>query len=216
MFKNLNYQFKGHHLLVSGKEERYAYMDNENEIGKIHVYVNENSMYIDYFEINEQHRLKGWGNKMVKEIFSHFPQVNKIWGLSEEKIMDNFWAKQKGFHFVGEGHDEYEGYLIFEINKSTFITVLKTTSLDFFEQDQEVISFEGYRLNIHLNDNIHLKQGEANYVNAWCYDHKKGGLRLEKMELLSNSKGLYVKKFGKLQYLDEMKKTSLRRTFINK
>lgn len=117
MLKKEDYQFEGIHLLVDGKEERYTYIDNKNAIGKIHLYISEQSLFIDSFEIFEPYRRKGWGTKIITELFSYFPQINKIWGMSEEETMYNFWYRQKGFRFVREGQDEYEGYFFFELNK---------------------------------------------------------------------------------------------------
>ncbi|PFJ24187.1 N-acetyltransferase [Bacillus thuringiensis] len=117
MLKKVNYQSTGIHLLADGKEERYTYIDNENEIGKVHLYISEQSLFIDLFEVFEPYRRKGLGTKFITELFSYFPQINKIWGTSTEETLDNFWYKQNGFHFTGEGQDEYEGYFFFEIHK---------------------------------------------------------------------------------------------------
>jgi len=99
------------------KEERYSYMHNNNEIGQIHVYLENGRMNIDLFEVNPMFRGKGWGTKMVASIFAEFPAVKQIWAMAEEAVLDGFWRKQDGFRFRGEGHDEQEGYLWFEINQ---------------------------------------------------------------------------------------------------
>ena len=117
MFKQLPYEFEGVHLLAPGKEERYSYLDNGNEIGTIHLYMDNNSLYIDLLEVKEHHQKQGFGTRIVQALFTHFPQIDTVWGLSSESIMEGFWSKQQGFRFVGEGHDEMEGYLIFEITK---------------------------------------------------------------------------------------------------
>lgn len=119
MFINLNHHFNGVHMLVDGKEERYAYVSDEMDIGNIHVIVHEDSLYIDFLEIKEPYRKKGLGTKVIQEMFTYFTNINRLWGLCEEDLLDGFWSKQQGFRFVGEQNDEYEGYFIFELNKMT-------------------------------------------------------------------------------------------------
>lgn len=41
-----------------------------------------------------------------------------MFALTKKKeVFDGFWKKQKGFKYTGEGHDETEGYLYFEITR---------------------------------------------------------------------------------------------------
>lgn len=117
MFKQLPYEPKGIHLFASGKEEKYAYFSNGKEIGNLYVFIDNNSLYIDLLEVKEQYQKQGFGTSIVQALFTHFPQIDIVWGLSSESIMEGFWSKQQGFQFFGEGHDEMEGYLIFEITK---------------------------------------------------------------------------------------------------
>jgi GNAT superfamily N-acetyltransferase len=119
MFINQNFKADYMHILFAGTnvfEERYTFADGDKQIGEMHIYLDGESMYIDHFEIKSEHRGKGWGTKMVSAIFPHFKDVKTIWAMAEEQVLDEFWSKQKGFTFRGEGHDEQEGYFWFEIN----------------------------------------------------------------------------------------------------
>lgn len=116
-------QFKANymHILFAGTditEKRYTFMEGDDKIGEMHVYIEGSSMYIDHFEIKEMFRGAGWGTKIVEEMFNHFIHLERIWAMAKESVLDSFWSKQKGFNFIGEGHDEQEGYFWFEVNKT--------------------------------------------------------------------------------------------------
>ena len=117
MFIKQEYQPIQFHLLAEGPQEKYIYEDNGNAIAKLNLHLNGQSLYIANLDVQEQHQRKGWGTKIVSELFEAFPQITLLHGNAEKDVMENFWSKQKGFRFAGEGHDELEGGLFFEIHK---------------------------------------------------------------------------------------------------
>lgn len=83
--------------------------------------------------------------------------------------------------------------------------------------DTSNLCFKAYRFTIHLNDNKHLLEGDFSHVIASCYNIRKGGIEQERLDIeTSKTKGLWVLKFGKRQYLDEFQLVKLKSYFPNR
>ena len=119
MLEKIEYYPQGHHVLAYGKQEQYAYLENGVFMGKTNLVINDDdqSIYIDYFEIIDDYQLKGKGKQMLHELFDFFPHIKKVWGISREDVLTYFWSKQEGYECTGECSDEYEGYFSFELKR---------------------------------------------------------------------------------------------------
>lgn len=105
------------HLHAEGIIEKYNIVINNYVVGTLSIVNNgDECLYVDYLCIYEEHRGKGYGTQAVNGLFTDFSQeVQRLNGMAVEEVLEGFWTKQKGFKYAGEGHDETEGYLYFDI-----------------------------------------------------------------------------------------------------
>ena len=97
------------------EEHGYVYMVDGKIIGCVKVDLWKTCIAIDTFEVLEKFRRKGWGTKMVKDLFLFYPNGSKISGKSTEKAFD-FWKTQENFEYLGEDYEE--GTYYFKIDKT--------------------------------------------------------------------------------------------------
>ena len=83
--------------------------------------------------------------------------------------------------------------------------------------DTSKLCFKAYRFTIYLSDNKHLLEGDYSHIIASCYNIRKGGIKQERLDVeKSATKGLFITKFGKRQYLDEFQLIQLKSYFPNR
>lgn len=117
MLVDLNYSSNTFHLMSEGKQKHYDFIVEGFILGNVKVVDNGESVYIDFLEVKSEHRVNGWGTKIVKELFNVYPKATTLWGMATEDILNGFWTKQKGYNYAGEATDSFEGYSYFDILK---------------------------------------------------------------------------------------------------